>query len=94
LRHFNGASILEELDVPVDEYKEPNYPVVKFLIKHGVWLSIAFGAVLFAVGFVFAWYGWGPIAAVVGAIVSIVATVLLVSYVEVLKMIADMLLPK
>ena len=80
--------------MPVGEYKEPTYPVISFLIKHGVWLSIAIGAVLFALGLVFAWCGWGPIAAVVGAIVSIVATVLLVSYVEVLKMIADMLLPK
>lgn len=76
------------------EYKIPTYPVVGFLVRHGIILSIVLGAVplLAAAGLVVS--GWAPWVLVPGAGASVVLATLLVSYVEVLRVISDTLMPK
>jgi hypothetical protein len=64
------------------------------LLVHGIWLSCAIGIAFLIVGFLGMFFGMGWVAVAVGALVGIVATVLFLSYVEVLKIIADTLLPK
>ena len=76
------------------EYKIPTYPVVGFLVRHGILLSIVIGIlpILGAGGLVAA--GWTAWVLAAGAGASVVLGTLLVSYVEVLRVISDTLMPK
>jgi len=77
------------------EYREPNYPIVQFLIKHGVWLSIVIGVAAGAATIILATtLGLSLLGTAISIAGAIVATFLLISYVEVLRIIADTLLPK
>jgi hypothetical protein len=70
------------------------YPVVALLLKHGAWLAIVAAAmpVLFALVAMLAGAHWLVLLAAVLA--APVVYVLLKSYVELVAIIADMLLPK
>ncbi|MES2538480.1 MAG: hypothetical protein V4632_21690 [Pseudomonadota bacterium] len=77
-----------------DEYKPPTYPVVQFLVAHGMKLAIALGLLGALTGFAGAvagapWY-WAVAGLAGGALLAGV----LASYVEVLRIIADTLMPK
>lgn len=78
----------------VSDFKGPTYPVVEFLVAHGVrcaWalaLALAIGAVILATSLGFWWVG------ALGVLVALILLVVLISYVEVLRIIADTLLPK
>ncbi len=77
-----------------DEYKVPTYPVVSFLVKHGLVLAVALGVVPVAAALALAFAGWSAWLVVAGIAASLVLSALLVSYVEVLRIIADTLMPK
>ncbi|MFG1343521.1 hypothetical protein V5F59_01380 [Xanthobacter autotrophicus DSM 431] len=77
-----------------NEYKIPTYPVVGFLVRHGILLSLVLGVVplLAAAGLVAS--GWALWVLVPGAGASVVLATLLISYIEVLRVISDTLMPK
>jgi hypothetical protein len=77
-----------------DEYKVPTYPIVKFLVANGVPLSVALGCVPFLVGIYLATLGWGFIFPIAGLFLSIILGGFLLSYIEVLRIIADTLIPR
>ena len=76
------------------EYKAPRYPVVEFLVARGMVTSVIFALVPFSAGIYLALTGWGLAFAVVGFIIGVVIGGLLMSYIEVLRIIADTLIPK
>lgn len=77
-----------------NEYKVPTYPVVSFLVAHGLILSALIGALPVAAGIYLALTGWPLSVAAAGLGAGIVLAGLLASYVEVLRIIADTLMPK
>ena len=72
----------------------PRYPTVEFLVKHGPKFAIALGILPLLCALALAWYlqMWilVPGGAIAGAILFVIAR----SYVELVQIIADMLLPK
>jgi hypothetical protein len=70
------------------------YPTLRFLEKQGGWLSIAVGAVVFLAGVVAFVLGaslwWMVAGTLTGAVVSLLAR----SYIELIRLMTDMLLPK
>lgn len=70
------------------------YPTLRFLEKHGGWLAIAAGVAVFLAGMVAALLGaslwWLIGGAVAGALLFVVAR----SYIELIRLMTDMLLPK
>lgn len=77
-----------------NEYKIPTYPVVGFLVRHGIVLSIVLGVLpLIAAGALVA-AGWAVWMLALGLGASVVLATLLVSYIEVLRVISDTLMPK
>ncbi len=72
----------------------PDYPTLRFLEKHGGWLAIAAGAAAFLAAIVATALGaslwWLLAGAVAGALVFLVAR----SYIELIRLMTDMLLPK
>ena len=70
------------------------YPIVRLLVKYGNALAIAVGAVLAIAGIWAALAGFGWAWAPVGAMTGAFAGLMLRSYVEVVRLIADMLLPR
>ena len=77
-----------------NEYKIPTYPVVGFLVRHGIVLSIVLGILpLIAAGGLVA-AGWAAWMLALGLGASVVLATLLVSYIEVLRVISDTFMPK
>ncbi len=70
------------------------YPTLRFLEKHGGWLSIAVGAVVFLASVVAIVLGaslwWLMAGVLIGAVLSLLAR----SYIELIRLMTDMLLPK
>jgi hypothetical protein len=71
------------------------YPVVNFIVKHGAIVAIAIGILplLGAIACVVIFAGHAFLI-VAGAVASVVLFFLMKSYVEVVQLMADMLLPK
>jgi amino acid transporter len=71
-----------------------NYPTLRFLEKHGGWLAIAVAVAALFAGVAATVLGASPwwllAAAVVGALLFLLAR----SYVELIRLMTDMLLPK
>lgn len=76
------------------EFKTPTYPVVTFLVAHGascsVVLSVLVGIICSAIG----WSAGLPWLIPVGIGFAAALLVVLLSYIEVLRIISDTLLPK
>jgi hypothetical protein len=70
------------------------YPTLRFLEKHGGWLAIAVGIAVFLAAIVATLLGaslwWLLAGAVAGALLFLVAR----SYIELIRLMTDMLLPK
>jgi hypothetical protein len=71
-----------------------NYSTVTFLVKHGNCVAIALSAlpIVISFGLVFAGYHW--LFAAAGLAAAAIAYLFLKSYVEIVRIIADVLLPK
>jgi hypothetical protein len=72
----------------------PHYPAVAFLVRHGRLLAIVIGVVLALAGTVATLLGFGWAWAPVGFAAGILIWLLLQSYVEVLTIISETLLPQ
>lgn len=72
----------------------PRYPTVEFLVKHGAKFALALGVLPLLFGFVLAWITQMWIVAAAGLVAGGVLLVIARSYVELVQIIADMLLPK
>ncbi len=70
------------------------YPVVRLLVKHGSALAIAVGAAIAIAGVWAAVAGFGWAWALAGVLTGAFAGLMLRSYVEVVRLITDMLLPR
>lgn len=77
-----------------EEYKTPSYPMVRFLVANGIVISVVLALVPFAAGIYLAMIGWGLVFPVAGFIAGLVIGGLLISYIEVLRIIADTLIPR
>ena len=71
-----------------------NYSTVMFLVKHGDYVAIALSAcpAFIGLGLVLAGFHWIFLAG--GLVATAVAYLFVKSYVEIVRIIADMLLPK
>ena len=72
----------------------PTYPVVNFLVRNGMILSILISVLPILATIYLALAGWSPLMLVVGIGAAVVVGILLASYVEVLRIIADTLMPR
>jgi hypothetical protein len=73
---------------------QPQYPALDFLVRYGTWLAPALAAVIAVLG-VYAWaMGMPPIIAVLGIAAAAFAYLLMRAFVELVRVIVDMLLPK
>ena len=82
-----------------DDYAAPPdpdkaYPVVRLLVRHGTALAIGVGLVIGLAGVWAALAGFGWAWAVAGPLTGAFAGVMLRSYVELVRLITDMLLPR
>ena len=71
-----------------------DYPTLRFLEKHGGWLAIAVGLMAFLAGIAATALGASPWWLLAGAVVGTLLYVLARSYVELIRLMTDMLLPK
>lgn len=72
----------------------PNYPTLRFLEKHGGWLAITVGAAVFLAAVIAALLGASPWWMLAGAASGAALSLLARSYVELIRLMTDMLLPK
>jgi hypothetical protein len=72
----------------------PKYPFIDFLLRHGNAFAIVVALLPVAAGLYLAYVGLGWICAAGGIIVGGILYVIARSYVEIVAVIADMLLPK
>ena len=72
----------------------PRYPTVEFLVKYGQHFAIVLGALPVVLGIILAWFLQIWFLALCGAAAGGVLYVIARSYVELVQIIADMLLPK
>lgn len=72
----------------------PHYPTVEFLVKHGQKFAIALGALPVVSGVLLAWFFQIWFLTIAGVVAGGVLYVIARSYVELVQIIADMLLPK
>jgi hypothetical protein len=71
-----------------------DYPTLRFLEKHGGWLAIAVALAALLAGIVATLLGASPWWLLAGAILGAVLFLLARSYVELIRLMTDMLLPK
>ncbi|HVA11792.1 MAG TPA: hypothetical protein VNF99_00950 [Stellaceae bacterium] len=71
-----------------------DYPTLRFLEKHGGWLAIAVALAAVAAGVVAALLGASAWWLLAGAVAGAALFLLACSYVELIRLMTDMLLPK
>ncbi len=81
-------------DFPPPESADRPYPAVRLLRRHGGSLSLAVGLLIFAAGTLATLSGHGAIWLFAGLAAGAIAAILLRSYVELLRILADLLLPR
>ena len=79
----------EEIDTPPSPYW-----MLFFIVKHGDWLAIVAGLMPFIAGIVALVLGAPAWLLAVGAVASVFLFVLMRAFVELVRVIVDMLLPK
>jgi hypothetical protein len=76
------------------DYRAPSYPIVRFLVRKGQPIAIALATVPCAVGAYLGISAESLLYPLLGLIASVVVGGLLLSYVEVLRIISDTLIPR
>lgn len=71
-----------------------NYPTLRFLEKHGGWLAIAAGFAVFLAAVLATALGASPWWLLGGALVGALLFLAARSYIELIRLMTDMLLPK
>jgi len=85
---------MSDLDYPPPESADQAYPAVRLLRRHGNWFAIGLGGVIGLAGLAAALAGGGWFWLPVGLGAGAFAGFLMRSYVELVRIIADMLLPR
>jgi hypothetical protein len=75
-------------------YTPPRYPVVQFLVRNGMRIALVAGIAFGVLGALLTVGGAGWIWLPAGIVLGVATGVLLASYVEVLRIIADTLIPR
>lgn len=70
------------------------YPTVNLILRHGKWLAVALAAVVPLAALALVLNGWGWWLLPSGLLLGLVLFGLLMSYVEIIRIISDTLLPK
>ena len=70
------------------------YPAIRFLLRFGEVFALVVALLPVSAGIIAAFYGWHWMVLVAGVAGSLVLAVLLKSYVELVRVIADMLMPR
>ena len=78
---------------PIESADRP-YPAVRLLRRHGNWFAIGLGLVFVAAGAWAAVAGYGAIWLLGGLVAGAFGAFVMRSYVELVRIIADMLLPR
>ncbi len=78
---------------PIESADRP-YPAVRLLRRHGNWFAVCFGLLFVGAGAWAAAAGHGTIWLLSGFLAGAFAAFLMRSYVELVRIIADMLLPR
>jgi hypothetical protein len=95
IRHAPPRLIFgSESNLANGDYQIPTYPTVKFLVAYGMPLAILIGLAPLVIAVVLVVLGWSAWVIAAGVGISLVLGVVLVSYVEVLRVISDTLMPK
>jgi hypothetical protein len=82
------------MELDVVEIKTPTYSALQFLVRYGNWLVVVTALMPILCG-VWAWLaGMSPIFAIGGLIGAAFLYLIMRSYVELVRVIVDMLLPK
>lgn len=76
------------------ETELPRYPTVQFLVKHGNRFALTLALLVILFGIALSWLNTSWIILAGGVVGGAVLYVILRSYVELVQIIADMLLPK
>ncbi|MGE0416662.1 MAG: hypothetical protein AB7O80_07645 [Acetobacteraceae bacterium] len=81
-------------DYPLPESADAPYPAVRLIRRHGNWLALGIGILPLLAG-LWASLALGSVAWLVGGVATgVVVGFLMRSYVELVRIIADMLLPR
>lgn len=75
-------------------YKPPSYPVIHFIVRRGMWIAAVLGILFIGVGFYASNMTDNWWCAVAGSIVGLLVAGVIASYVEVLRVISDTLIPR
>lgn len=78
----------------MDEITLPAYPVVTFLTRHGGRLAVLVGLVPVIAALLAVWMGYQPAWIGAGAVAGGLLWLFVQSYVEVLRILADALMPR
>lgn len=73
---------------------QPNYSTLHFIVKHGDWIAAVVGAAPLVIGLIAAVMLSSILAAIAGLAGSAFLYLVMRSYVELVRVIVDMLLPK
>ncbi len=85
---------MSDPDFPPLESADRPYPAIRLLRRHGNWFALGLGVAPAAAGAWAAVAGHGAIWLVLGLAAGAFAAFLMKSYVELIRIIADMLLPR
>lgn len=72
----------------------PNYPMLRFVTRHGGWLTVVIALAVALVGFVLTASSGVTTYAVLGIIVGALVFIVARALVEMVRLMTDMLLPK
>lgn len=75
-------------------YKPPSYPVIRFIVRRGMWIAVLLGVLFIGVGFYAAIMTDSWWCAVAGSIAGLLLAGVIASYVEVLHILSDTLIPR
>jgi hypothetical protein len=81
-------------DLPGDVPPPPDYPTIRFLLRHGQSLGLTAGVAIALCGFAASINGMGWAWALLGLLLGPFAYLMLRSYAELIKVIAETLLPR
>lgn len=78
----------------MNDYKLPVYPTIDFIVKWGFWLSNLFAALIIIISICYAGLGGSVWWLISGPVLALVVWGVSNSYIEVLRIISDTLMPR
>ncbi len=70
------------------------FPVLRLIVRYGSAASVVLAALVAILVLIVAWPSWGPASLILGAMLGLLAFVVGRSYVELVMLITDMLMPQ